>query len=470
MKRVAVAVMTLLTTIVGTFGVYAATGGKIEGIPAADWLGIRFSNKYLEYKQPVENQILAFEDTTVELTSTVCNEGITILEFNIKLSKEDYKKLKLGENIITDEYLQLQEEAKNKLRDRVIFELKDTKYNEERLSSNYKVDYEDIILTEEEIDAKYEEELAKIEENIEERKNTFFVPALSLNYDQIGGTYNYDVFNPNTEWYASIYIDDIPYYVENWQKTEKISDCEYKVYTMYSITDDILEGKEEFKITLKNNKLVNIVDWKNLKDGWNSRCQWFASGRDNVKMRVPAISVIDLAGEFEINVSKNNVLKDSVIIENPDIKSEFRNIIQKVEEIVVSPIQIIVRINHSATKQSSNAYGNKYTNPNIEHLPLTREYKVYDANGKELSCFRTSNKRTLIYSDGTREDYDSHDLPNKKYSNSTWETVEYLLIENTDTDFIKIVPIETVRNPVDGVEEHGGETYYEMDSLIINLK
>ena len=38
------------------------------------------------------------------------------------------------------------------------------------------------------------------------------------------------------------------------------------------------------------------------------------------------------------------------------------------------------------------------------------------------------------------------------------KTIEYLLIENTDTDYIKIVPVETVRNPVDGVEDHGGET------------
>lgn len=42
----------------GTFGVYALTGGKIEGIPATDWLGIKFSSKYVDYKQPVENKKL----------------------------------------------------------------------------------------------------------------------------------------------------------------------------------------------------------------------------------------------------------------------------------------------------------------------------------------------------------------------------------------------------------------------------
>lgn len=425
---------------------YAATGGKIEGIPATDWLGIKFSDKYVEYKQPVENQVLAFKNTSVELVSTLCNEGLTILEFDVKLSEEDYQKLKIDESVITDEYLQQMEEIKGRTKD--------------------------------------EKEIKKIEESIEERKNTLFTIALTLNNDQKGGTYNYDKFNPNMDWYANLYIDDIPYYVSSMQKIEKINKYEYKVYNFYLITDDILNNKNNFKISLKNNKLVNMADWKVriLTDkGIEETSQttsntWFGNVNTMImesmseNMKIPPMSKIDLPGEFEVNVSKNDILKDSKVIENPDIKSEFRNITQTVEKVVASPIQTIVKINHSATQQSSNAYANRYTNPNIEHLPLTREYKVYDANGKELSCFPTRNKNTLIYSNGTREDYDPHDIPNKKYSNATWETIEYLLIENTDTDYIKIVPIETVMNPVDGVENHGGETYYEMDPLIINLK
>lgn len=187
-------------------------------------------------------------------------------------------------------------------------------------------------------------------------------------------------------------------------------------------------------------------------------------------MKLPPISTIDLPGEFEVNVSKNDILKDSKVIENPDIKSEFRNITQKVEKVVASPVQTVVQVKHSASQQSSNAFANRYSNPEIEHLPITNRYKVYDSEGKELSCLALTNKNTLIYSDGTREDYDSHDIPNKKYSNATWETVEYLLIENTNSEYIKIVPVETIRNPVDGQEDTGGEIYYEMNPLIINLK
>lgn len=441
-------IISIISTLIGTFCVYAATGGTIEGIPVTEWLGIKFSNQYVEYKQPIENQVVAFGNTSVELTSILCSEGITILEFDVKLSEEDYKKLKIGENVLTDEYLQIQSENKSKLRDLITNELKNKIYTEEFNKGNYEISEEDIVVPEKDIDAKYEEKLLEIEELIEERKNTIFLPAISLNYDQKGGTYHYDKFNPDMDWYASIYIDDEPFYAKNWQNTEKVSDYEYKICTIYSLTDDELKNKEDFKITLKNNKLVSMANWSSLS-GWRNDCQGFANNRDSEMLQIPSTIILDLPSEFEVSVSKNNILKDSKVIENLEIKSEFRNITQKIEKVVSSPIQTIVKINHSATNQSSNAFANRYKDPTIEHLPMTREYKVQDANGKNLSCFVTSNKNTLIYPNGTREDYDTHDIPNKKYSNATWETIEYLLIENTDTDYIKIVPVETIRNPLE---------------------
>lgn len=359
----------------------------------------------------------------------------------------------------------MQENNKSKIREEVIYKLKLEKYNEEWAKGSNRTKFEDIDVSENEINARYDEEIAKIEAAIEERKNTGFIPALSLNYMQEGGTYNYDRFNPNMTWYASIYIDDTPYVVNNWQKIEKISDYEYKVYEMYVIDDEILKGKETFKINLKNNKLVNVINWESYKNTWRNSCQWFASDTHN-----PDVNIIDLPGEFEVTVSKEDILNDSIVINDTNIKSEFRNITHTVEKVVVSPIQTIVKINHSATKQSSNAHANRYKDPNIEHLPITREYKVYDDKGEELSCFSTCNKRTLIYANGVREDYDTHDLPNKKYSNATWETIQYLLIEKTDTAYLKIVPVETILNPIDGIESEDWGTAYEMEPLIIELK
>lgn len=469
-RRFVLAVVSTICTIIGTFGVYAVTGGTIEGIPVTDWLGIKFSSNYINYKQVVENQGCVFENTSVELVSTLCSEGITILEFDLKISKEDYEKFRIGQNSVTEKFLeQIENNKKNISIENIVVDLKDKKYYEELNNGNTNILIDDINVSQEEIDKEYEKRIEKINELLEERENTFVIPALSLNYDEKGGTYNYDKFNPNTDWYASIYIDDEPYYVQNFQKTEKINDYEYKIYTMYMITDDVLEGKNDFKITLKNNKLVSRLEWKNVLNGWTSGCQHFARYFYSEEFGLEKTNVTDLPKDFEIVVSKNEVLKDSLVLENPGIKSEFRNITQTVEKVVCSPFQTIVRINHSATQQSSNVFANKYQEENIEHLPITKVYKVYDASGNELSCFSTSNKNTLIYSDGTREDYDTHDVPNKTYSNATWETIEYLLIEKTQTDYIKIVPVELIQNPVDGNEDvviNG----YEMEPLIINLK
>ena len=470
LRRFVTVVITMIFTIIGTFTVYAVTGGTIDGIPATDWLGIKFSSKYIEYKQPIENQVLAFDDTSVELVSAVCNEGFTILEFSLKLSENDYKKLKINENAVTDEYLKMQEANKNDLKRIIEIDLKNKKLNQEWQNGNYDITSEEIVIEENEIESVYKEKINEIENNIRERENSKLIPVLSLNCEQKGGTFNYDKFNPNMDWYASIYIDDMPYYVRNFEKTEKITDYEYRIYTLYMLDEDVLDRKNEFKITLKNNKLSSIVNWVNYMNSWRNDCQWFAKNNDSEMMKTPRIENIDLPGKFEITVSKNNILNDSVILDNPGIKSEFRNITHTVEKVVLSPIQTIVRINHSATQQSSNAFANRYQGkPNVEHLPLTREYKVYDDKGNEISCFSTTNKNTLIYADGTREDYDYHDVPNKKYSNAIWENIQYLLIENVNTTFIKIVPVETIRNPIDENDERRGEIYYEMEPLIINI-
>lgn len=464
-KRFAVAVASVCCVLLGSFGVYAVTGGTIEGIPALDWVGIRFSDKYVDYKKTVEDQKMVFENTSVELTSTVCNEGLTILEFDLKLSDEDKEKLKLEKSVVTEEQTKEYEKEKDRLKNKVSLELKAKKYAQES-KDNKELDYNSVVVSESEINEEYEKQLKELDRGYKWRENTTYIPVLSLNYDQKGGKYNYDKFNPNKDWYASIFIDDEPYYIRNYEKVEQVNENEYKIYVLYFISDEILNGKNDFKITLKNNKLLNLANTQNIS--WRNDCQGFAKNLDAQMLRIEDSYIIDLPNDFTVNVSKDDILKDSIVMENLNIKSEFRNITQTVEKVVVSPIQTIVRINHSANKQSSKAFANRYDDPNIEHLPFTREYKVYDDKDHELDCFSSFNKSTLIYSDGTREDYDTHDLPNKKYDNATWEQIEYLLIENSDTKYLKIVPVENIVNPVDGEDKL--RSGYEMEPLIINLK
>ena len=487
-KRFFIAIIYIISMLIGGFGVYAAVGGQIDGVPAMQWFGTRLSNNYTEYKQEVENQVISYENTSVELTSTLCSEGITILEFDVKLSDEDKEKFSLGQSIYNEEYGKQMEQVKEETKIEYKNKIKLDKLREKHLDySISKLDEEskNIEISDEELmnsnyGKEYQYRIKMYDKAIEQRKNSIITLGLALNVDQKGGTYNYDKFNPDTDWYASIYIDDEPYYAKNWQKTEKVADNEYKIYTMYFLTDDELKDKDSFKITLKNNKLVNLVQWQYLSrdgddnqdkniEGWNSDCHWFAKTLDNGLFGVKGNS-IDLDGEYEVNVSKSELLKDSKVIDNPNIQSEFRNITHSVEKVVVSPIQTVIKIKKTATQQSSNAYAGRYTDHSIEHLPLTRKYLIFDDKGNQISSFPVSNKNTLIYSDGTREDYDVHDIPNKTYNNATWEKVQYLLIENTDTSYIKIVPVEVVRNPINGEEYTGEEIDYEMEPMIINIK
>lgn len=457
-RKFATIVVYILCALIGSFGVYAVTGGKIGNIPVIELFGFKFSNKYVEYKQDIKNEVLAVKETSVELVSALPTEGITLLEFKLKLSEEDYKKLKVDESIITDEYLQEQEENKSRLREKIIDELKSEKFLE-IYKYDYSVDYntvkDDIYVSEDEINQKYEECVSKIEESIELRKNTKYIPVISLNYNQN----------------ASIYIDDEPYFVKNWQRVEKINKYEYKIYVIYVLTEDALNGKEDFKLILKNNKVTSIADWESLE--WKNGTEDFASQFENIVFdEIETTDVIDLPGEFEAILSKSDILKDSNVIEDTDIKSEFRNITHTVEKVINSPVQITVTLKHSATNQSSNAFANRYDNSNIEHLPTAKTYKVYDANGKELKYICITTKSTMIYSDGTEEEYVFDYFSNKKYNNAVYEEIKTLFIENTDTEYIKIVPVEVIRNPVDDTdisENIGYEIDYEMEPLIIYL-
>lgn len=226
-KKVIIIITSILTTILGTFSVYAVAGGKIDGIPALDWLGLKFSEQYVEYKQPVENQKVAFGETSVELTSTICSEGITILEFDVKLSQEDYNNLRLDEILYTEEFYNSVQETKERYRERIKNVLKADKKYEKYFTDENNENIDDILNKIEMSDdtikdniyyTEYKANMEMCDKAIEQRKNSGYKVGLALNVNQKGGTYNYDKFNPNTTWYASIYIDDEPVFVNNWQK------------------------------------------------------------------------------------------------------------------------------------------------------------------------------------------------------------------------------------------------------------
>lgn len=93
-KRTIIIIISTLTVLLGSGVAYAALGGTINGIPVLEWMGIKFSDNYVDYAKPIENQILENDKARVALESTVCDEGFTILQFRVNISEkviDEYK-------------------------------------------------------------------------------------------------------------------------------------------------------------------------------------------------------------------------------------------------------------------------------------------------------------------------------------------------------------------------------------------
>ena len=78
---------------IGTLASLAACGGLVyAGIksnkPTLENYGISFSDKYDEYEYKFENQSVEANGTIIKLESAVCNEGYTVLKFDVTLSDE----------------------------------------------------------------------------------------------------------------------------------------------------------------------------------------------------------------------------------------------------------------------------------------------------------------------------------------------------------------------------------------------
>lgn len=202
----------LITLLVGTIlsgVVYAVCEVPINGKPIIEWLGIKFSENYEEYRVDVQNQEISSNETSISLTGTVCDEGFTILEFDVKLSDTDKEKLKIGKPILTEEYINTPPE--------------------------------ELSLTKEEKDLIIEEYSNKL------------IDSIYISFNNKPLTNEPGIYLDNRNNY-SIIIDGENYWIRprSAQTTTKISDNEYKVYQLYFLTQEELGNKQEFNITLNN--------------------------------------------------------------------------------------------------------------------------------------------------------------------------------------------------------------------------
>lgn len=423
-------------TFIGGFSVYAAVRGKIDGIPVIEWLEIKFSNKYNDYKEEISNQKITYNKTTVELMSTVTSDYVTIFEFDVKLSDKDKEYLKLGESIYTEKDKEdLMNEFKEDAKIQLINEK--GKATEEDISKLAKEMYENDIIG---------------HERIEEYKKYINTIELGFNKERKGEEFDSLLDMPSTK--DNIYIDGKKKWCRNYETVEKISDNEYKVYHIFLLTEDDLNGKTNFNITLKNNIIANTAKLKEGEEAKNDNIHLVNTANNERRIKID--------GEFSVNVSKDKILKDSKIIKCKNKKSIYKNVTQKIERININPLQTIIKTKTTIKGVDSNK---RYYYNDEKQNPLCMEFRITDSNGNKLSSESFETKKTLIRSNGKKEQWEPGDIKDlSTYRNGTFELIEYIIVENCDTDKIIIYPY------YEETEEYTGKTKeHKLDKIELDL-
>lgn len=409
-KKLVTAIASVIVVFIGSISAYAAFGGTISGKPIIEWLGIKFSDEYEDYKVGVEGQEVIYNETKVELSSTVCDDGFLIFEFDVNLSKEDKEYLRLGEALVSEE--EIKEAEQEALKE---------EQEESGLCQNYTA--------------------RGTLRNLLQGRQLVNTVRMIIN----------DVKH-------NIYIDGEGYYTKSTQTTAKISDYEYKVYQLYFLTDEILKDKTDFSVTLTLEALENTADKSGYKKLENTSGIYLANTPNNQRR-------IDMTGEFVVDVSKDKALENTKII-IPDCEDvKYKNMTKTIEQVRITPLQIIVKVKAVRENLSLKALSSTM---NKDYIGIT-DFNVYDNQGNELESLKYETKRTITYANGKVEEWAPGDIGTyKSFYNAKMELIEYIIIEKKDNvDCIKIVPtVEELNFTDDGSIE---ETI-ELNTLEINLK
>ena len=383
-------IMLIAITFVGGFG-YAVSNIKIFEKPVIDWFKVNFSDEYENYREEVHGEIIqAPNESSIELVSTVCDEGFVILEFDIKLSAEDKKHLKIGNPVLTEEYLNATDDEDSRTLEE--------DYNKETHQFSVQTKKE---MIKKMAGDKIIEDTIRVGCNLQPGalKDSKILQKTSNKNIIIDGEYIYAQLSP--------------------QSVKKISEYEYKLYQMYFLTEKELGDKTEFTVTMKDFIITTTI----MEYGDTDTC-------------------LKIDGQFDIKLSKEKALENSRKIEVSDEKIVYKDkeLTQKIESVVVTPLQTIIKV-HSIYEDVT--YSKLTDSTSEEHIGI-REYKVFNESGGEINSYNFETKRMITYADGKEEEWDSGQIEPTKipFKNGTLEIIDYILIENDNNSKIKVLSQE----------------------------
>ena len=168
---------------------------------------------------------------------------------------------------------------------------------------------------------------------------------------------------------------------------EKTGVGEYIIQQMWFLDEDVLEGKEAFRISLGN-----------VAVGLGETC-------------------IPLDGSFELSVSKAKAAAaTNVIILNDNSWSSRTGVVKTVEKVSQTPLQSIFRIR------------SVYTGVSSEQLDIDSwDYLVYDADGQARATYSARTAAEITYADGSTErlaDPGEYDFSRQSFEGATFVTEE----------------------------------------------
>jgi len=209
---------------------------------------------------------------------------------------------------------------------------------------------------------------------------------------------------------------------------------------------------------LTANSLGNVADIDSYMKQHPDACVVLANRPNNGRK-------IELNGEFNVEVSKNKAVENTKVINPNSGKSTYKHMTKEIEEIRITPLQIIAKITthiDNVSLQSLSSIMNK------NHIGTT-DFNVYDNLGNKLGAHHFEVKRTITYANGKVEEWSPGDIGTfKSFYNAQMDLVEYLIIEKKDNvNNIKIVPTVQEKNYVEG---NYSNSVKELDVLEVEIE
>lgn len=328
-KRWLMAVSATIVTLVCGGAVYAALDGTINGIPVAEWLGIKFSQNYSQYEENVEDKYVENDYAKIELQSTVCDDGFTILKFNVKFKEDIKQKIKQLTNISLDS-------------------------SKDYGIIDYTLSFNNILLSEE---------------------------------DEVK---NYSLIQRNNN---NLIIDEKDYFINGSIQAVKeiIPNNEYTVYQMWFLTEEELENLDNFKITLNNVAIGVNGEYIQFEDNFDIKLSK-SKAKDNtkeIKTNNEYISYKRMTKTIdEIKVTPlQNIIKLSTRIND----ANYNSLSWLDNEEYIGDIKYVVSDQNGNEIRNYNVETSRkivYKDGDINNIDL-REFRGYDENLEDVDLIST---------------------------------------------------------------------------------